>query len=81
MDFFESVAVVMATPRQVAEAPAVKKLDKRVAELETDMTDLEEYMYEWHESAETYLRALRRVVEEKLDVSFQSYLQAGEDEL
>jgi len=67
------------TPRQVAEAPAVKTLDKRVAELETDMTDLEEYMYEWHESAETYLRALRRVVEDKLGVSLQSYLEAGEE--
>lgn len=69
------------TPRQVAEAPAVKKLDKRVGELETDMLDLEEYMYEWHESAETYLRALRQVVEDKLGVSLQSYLEAGEDDL
>jgi len=66
------------TPQQVAEAPAVKTLEKRVGELETDMIDLEEYMYEWHESAETYLRALRRVVEDKLGVSLQSYLQAGE---
>jgi len=69
------------TPRQVAEAPAVKKLEKRVGELETDMLDLEEYMYEWHESAETYLRALRQVVEDKLGVSLQSYLEAGEDDV
>ena len=69
------------TPQQVAEAPAVKTLEKRVGELETDMIDLEEYMYEWHESAETYLRALRRVVEDKLGVSLQSYLQAGEENI
>jgi len=69
------------TPRQVAEAPAVKKLDKRVAELETDVTDLEDYMHEWHESAETYLRAFRRVIEDKLNVSLKSYLTTAEDEV
>lgn len=69
------------TPRQVAEAPAVKTIEKRVAVLEEDMVDLEEYMYEWHEAAETYMRALRRVVEDKLGVSLQSYLETGEGEL
>lgn len=66
------------TGRQVAEAPAVKTLDKRLGRLEEDVDDLEAYMYDWHEAAETYLRALREVITEKLGVDFSSYLQAAE---
>lgn len=69
------------TPRQVADAPAVKTLEKRVGELEEDMSDLEEYMYEWNEAVEAYMRALRRVVEDEMGVSLQSYFEAGEDDL
>lgn len=69
------------TPRQVAEAPAVKTIESRVATLEDDLADVEEYMYDWHEAAETYMRALRRVVEEELDVSLQSYMEAVEDDV
>jgi DNA-binding Lrp family transcriptional regulator len=68
------------TPSQVAEAPAVKTIEKRVAVLEEDVADIEDYVYEWNEAAETYLRALRKVVEEKLDVSLTSYLQSVEAE-
>lgn len=65
----------------VAEAPAVRKLDKRVSELEDDFADFEEYVYEWNEAVETYLYAFRRVVSEKLDVSFESYLElVGEED-
>lgn len=41
---------------------------------------LEEYTYEWTGTAETYLLALRRVAEEKLDVSMESYIEAVEAE-
>jgi hypothetical protein len=34
------------TPRQVAEASAVKTIEGRVAELETDVSELEEYIFE-----------------------------------
>jgi hypothetical protein len=66
----------------VAEAPAVKTIESRVATLEEDLADVEEYMYDWHEAAEVYMRALRRVVEEELDVSLQTYLEEvkAEDE-
>lgn len=56
----------------------MKKLDERVATLEKDMTVLEKYVKQWTEGAETYLLALRRVAEEKLQIDFSSYLQAAE---
>lgn len=56
-------------------SPAVKKLDQRVSELEDDVAWLEEYVFDWNEAVETYIYAFKRVVEEKLDVSFDSYLE------
>jgi hypothetical protein len=41
--------------------------------------DLEDYVFEWTGTAETYLLALRRVLEEKLDVSMGSYLKQVEE--
>jgi len=58
------------------EAREVKTLRERVSDVEDDLADFEKYVYEWHESAETYLRALRKVVEGKLSVSLKSYLQS-----
>lgn len=58
----------------VAEAPAVRRLDERLSRVEDDLFDLEGYVYEWTENAESYLLALRRVAEEKLGVSMDSYI-------
>lgn len=66
---------------EVVEAPAVRKLDKRVSVLEEDFMDFEEYVYDWNEAVETYLYAFRRIVSEKVDVSFESYLElVGEED-
>lgn len=54
--------------------------DDEVAARRADVTDLEEYVYEWNEAVETYLYALRRIVEEQLDVSFDAYLREVGDE-
>jgi len=53
--------------------------EKTVREVEDDVSEVREYTYEWHEGAEAYLRALRRVVEEKMDVSLSSYWENQED--
>jgi DNA-binding Lrp family transcriptional regulator len=45
------------------EAREVRSVREQVDDLEADLSDFEEYVYEWHEAAETYLRALRTVVE------------------
>lgn len=68
------------TPRQVAEAPAVKTIEKRLGALEKDVSDLESYVYDWTEAAETYIKAFRRFIKEKFDTSLNSYLQAVEAE-
>jgi uncharacterized protein (DUF849 family) len=68
------------TAQQVAEAPAVKTIEERVSLLEEDVDDLDEYLSEWNVAAETYMRALRKVVEEKLDVSLASYMETVEVE-
>jgi DNA-binding PadR family transcriptional regulator len=63
------------TPKQVAEAPAMKTIEKRVGELEADFEELEEYVYEWNSSASTFMTALRKMVESELGVSMDSYLE------
>lgn len=65
-------------PKNVGSAPAVQRLDARVAELEEDVGALEEYVYEWTGFAETYFLAIRRVLEEQLDINMDSYLQTTE---
>mgnify|MGYP000489453926 CR=1 FL=1 len=51
------------------EAREVKNVREQVDDLETDFVDFERYVYEWHESAEDYLRTLRAVVERYLPVN------------
>ena len=63
------------TPKQVAEAPAVKTIEKRVGELEAAFAELGEYVYEWNSSASTFMTALRKMVESELGVSMDSYLE------
>jgi DNA-binding Lrp family transcriptional regulator len=62
----------------VAEAPAVRTIERRVGELEADVDAFEEYVYDWHESAELYMRALHRAVEDELGVSLDSYYDSGD---
>jgi hypothetical protein len=50
-----------------------------VSDVEGSVGDLEDYVFEWMGTAETYLLALRRVLEEKLDVSMGSYLKQVEE--
>ncbi|MHB9286444.1 hypothetical protein ACKVMT_05330 [Halobacteriales archaeon Cl-PHB] len=64
----------------VAEAPAVRRLDERLTTLEDDFFDHEEFVFEWMGAVETYMKAFRRVVEEKLGVSMDSYIDAVEAE-
>lgn len=56
----------------------MRRLDERMSELESEFVELEEYVYEWNEAIETYVYAFRRIVEEKLDASFESYLELVE---
>ena len=57
----------------------VKNLKARVSTIEEDLTEFEMYVYEWHESAEMYLRAIRQAVEDKLGVSLTQYFKSKED--
>ncbi|MFC5970549.1 hypothetical protein ACFPYI_04320 [Halomarina salina] len=57
----------------------MKTIEKRVGLLEDDLDDLDDYVLDWTEGADTYLRALRWVVEEKLGVSLKSYLETVEE--
>jgi hypothetical protein len=63
------------TPTQVAEAPAVKTIEKRVGELEGQFEELEEYVSEWNSSASTFMTALRKMVEAETGKSMDSYLE------
>ncbi|SFG00847.1 hypothetical protein SAMN04488063_1115 [Halopelagius inordinatus] len=38
---------------------------ENVEDVQEDLANLEEYLYEWHESAETYLRAIRRALHDQ----------------
>lgn len=64
----------------VAQAPAVKGLDKRVGELEADLDSLEGYVFQWTETAQTYLLAIRRVIEERFELDMRSYLDLVAEE-
>jgi len=64
----------------VAEASAVKRLDERVTRLDEELIEVEDYVYEWTATAESYLKALARVVGEKLGVSLDSYIETVEAE-
>lgn len=63
----------------VGAAPAVQGLDKRVAAVEADVAELEEYVDGWTEFAETYFLAIREVLESELGVEMDSYLAMVED--
>lgn len=52
----------------------------RFERLEDDFSVLEEYVYGWTQAAETDLLAIRRILEEKLGISMESYLDAAEAE-
>jgi uncharacterized protein YutD len=49
-------------------------------EIEQNVADLEDYIYEWTETAETYLLAMRRVIEDELEVDMSGYFQQAEEE-
>lgn len=63
----------------ISASPAVRGLDERVASLEADFADFEEYVYQWNEAVETYLYAIRRVFEERDGVTFDSYLELASE--
>ncbi|WP_336036663.1 winged helix-turn-helix domain-containing protein [Halobacterium yunchengense] len=46
-----------------ASDPSVDHLSEQVEAMETRLDELEDYIYEWHEAAETYLRGLRAALE------------------
>lgn len=52
---------------------------REVKNLREEVYDLEKYIYDWQESAENYLHALRRAVEVNLNVSLKSYVKTDED--
>jgi len=49
--------------------------EEEVEELREDFADFEEYVYEWNEAVETYLYALRDVVERELDVDLDEEME------
>lgn len=60
----------------IAKSPAVWGLDKRVNAVEEDLDSLETYVFDWTETAQTYLLAIRCVLEEKFDLNMRSYIDA-----
>jgi len=62
-----------------AGSAVVQGLDERLSEVESDVGELEDYVFKWTSFAETYLLALRRVVEEKVGVDMDSYLAMVEE--
>jgi DNA-binding MarR family transcriptional regulator len=65
----------------VSKERAVRRVSSRVSELEGRVEDLEGYLFEWTESAELYLVALRRIIEQETEMSFDEYLRrVDEDE-
>lgn len=49
--------------------------NEEVEELRADFADFEEYVYEWNEAVETYLYALRDVVERELGVDLDEEME------
>jgi hypothetical protein len=49
-------------------------------EIEQHVEELEDYIFEWTETAETYLIAMRRVIEDELEVDMSGYFQQAEEE-
>lgn len=62
-------------PEVTGEREEVKELRERVKELENDHSDLEDYVYEWAESVSVFLKGVRRVVEDELDVDMDDYFR------
>jgi len=58
----------------------VDVLTSTVRDIDSEFSDLEEYVYGWTEFAETYLLAVRQVLEEKLGVDMNQHLQDVEDD-
>ncbi|MDS0278036.1 hypothetical protein NDI85_09535 [Halomicroarcula sp. S1AR25-4] len=57
-----------------------ERLDEaeNVDDVQEDLAELEEYIYEWHESAETYLRAIRRALNDQ-GIELSDYLVESAD--
>lgn len=56
-------------------------LETQFQVINVELDDFEKYVYQWYEAVETYQYAIRRVFEEKDDVSFDSSLElVGEED-
>jgi len=76
----ENKILVGGLSLQAVNRPTTATAKRYSRQPRTHVSIVTSHGYLRHESAETYLGALRRVVEDKLGVSLQSYLEAGEGE-
>lgn len=59
----------------------VSQLEDRDETIEASVSELDEFVTEWTEAGETYLLALGKVLEEKLDIPMESYLDTVTEEM
>lgn len=74
---FREMEDEMEAMRESIQASATEQ--REVRNLRERVDDLEEYVYEWHESAEEYLTAIRTVVEMYLPIDDISHVKNEEN--
>lgn len=64
-----------------ASSNTAKHLNRRLNAIEEDLDALEAYIFEWDETAQTYLLAMRRAIEEELGLDLCHHIDVVEDEV